>query len=212
MLSRAVVVLISASVASGFVATVPLSRQLTRVRATAEVDGAKAVLASAASSKKESSDDVVNALLTLEKANRKDESFAKYLDGAWQLVFTTGTVDTQKKTGRLNYVPLVTVVQTFDFEAKRISNGIFLGSLSLVWLFGDFRLEGKKVSFGFDSLWLFGNLKFDLDDKGDDKQGFFLWIDADDQLATARGAGGGLALWKRTDPIPPPPPERRDAK
>ena len=26
---------------------------------------------------------------------------------------------------------------------------------------------------------------------------FFDWISADDEIATARGGGGGLALWKR---------------
>jgi hypothetical protein len=34
----------------------------------------------------------------------------KYLDGTWRLVFTTGTIDVQKKTGRVNYFPLKVVV------------------------------------------------------------------------------------------------------
>ena len=29
------------------------------------------------------------------------------------------------------------------------------------------------------------------------RQPFFNWISADEQIATARGGGGGLALWKR---------------
>ena len=33
------------------------------------------------------------------------------------------------------------------------------------------------------------------------KKPFFNWIDADDEIATARGGGGGLALWKRTDDL-----------
>jgi hypothetical protein len=30
-----------------------------------------------------------------------------------------------------------------------------------------------------------------------DKAAFFNWISADDKIATARGGGGGLALWTR---------------
>jgi len=29
------------------------------------------------------------------------------------------------------------------------------------------------------------------------KKAFFNWISADDEIATARGGGGGLALWRR---------------
>jgi hypothetical protein len=29
------------------------------------------------------------------------------------------------------------------------------------------------------------------------RRAFFDWISADDEIATARGGGGGLALWKR---------------
>ena len=31
------------------------------------------------------------------------------------------------------------------------------------------------------------------------KKAFFNWISADDEVATARGGGGGLALWKREE-------------
>jgi len=31
------------------------------------------------------------------------------------------------------------------------------------------------------------------------RKAFFNWISADDNIATARGGGGGLALWKRID-------------
>ena len=37
----------------------------------------------------------------------------------------------------------------------------------------------------------------DLVKKG--KQAFFNWIDCTDEVATARGGGGGLALWSRTE-------------
>ncbi len=32
-----------------------------------------------------------------------------------------------------------------------------------------------------------------------DKKAFFNWISADKNIATARGGGGGLALWKRIE-------------
>ena len=35
----------------------------------------------------------------------------------------------------------------------------------------------------------------ELVDKG--KRPFFNWVSADEEIATARGGGGGLALWKR---------------
>ena len=34
----------------------------------------------------------------------------------------------------------------------------------------------------------------------DKKKPFFNWISADDKIATARGGGGGLALWKKIVP------------
>jgi len=32
------------------------------------------------------------------------------------------------------------------------------------------------------------------------RKAFFNWISADESIATARGGGGGLALWKRVLP------------
>ena len=50
------------------------------------------------------------------------------LDGAWRLVFTTGTIDTQNAVGKINYFPL-RATQTFDTKATpmAITNGIFIG-------------------------------------------------------------------------------------
>jgi hypothetical protein len=69
--------------------------------------------------KKTEPDKIVENLLSLEKLMRSKnkldddatsrETF-KYLDGTWRLVFTTGTIDVQKKTGRVNYFPLKVVV------------------------------------------------------------------------------------------------------
>mmetsp|Transcript_5563 Transcript_5563/g.16832 ORF Transcript_5563/g.16832 Transcript_5563/m.16832 type:complete len:238 (+) Transcript_5563:108-821(+) len=194
------------------------------------ISDAKSVLWRAAETKGESSDAVVEALLALEKACRErgrleasaNAEVAAKLDGSWRLVFTTGTIDTQKKkTGRVNYFP-VKAVQSFDMATNRIANGIFLGDLAALRFSGDFSFDvpSKKLQFDFDTLAIFGfpiplnggasrlGAATGLGSKNNEnlvKQGklpFFNWIDADDRIATARGGGGGLALWKRTDPLP----------
>jgi hypothetical protein len=53
---------------------------------------------------------------------------------------------------------------------------------------GEAASVGSKTGLGSDS-----NVK--NAEKG--KQAFFNWISANDKIATARGGGGGLALWKR---------------
>jgi PAP_fibrillin len=142
------------------------------------------------------------------------------LDGHWRLIFTTGTAKTQEKFGRkINYFPLK-AVQSFDTQSMTISNGIYAGDLSLIKFFGnfDFDLKKKKLEFDFSLITLLGFLNIPLkqgeaaqlgaksglgsssnvENAKRDKQAFFNWISADDTIATARGGGGGLALWQRT--------------
>jgi len=144
------------------------------------------------------------------------------LDGSWRLVFTTGTKTTQdriKKT--VNYFP-VKAVQSFDTSTDPygIENGIYLGDFALVKFSGpfDFNLTKRKLEFDFTKIALLG---FEITIKGEDaakigastglgsesnvansekgKRPFFNWISADETIATARGGGGGLALWKRIE-------------
>lgn len=69
---------------------------------------AVALLTSAAETKAEDSQAVIDALLKLEKTMRAEAkteprisaATLAALDGAWRLVFTTGTIDTQKKAPR----------------------------------------------------------------------------------------------------------------
>jgi light-harvesting complex II chlorophyll a/b binding protein 4 len=99
-----------------------------------------------------------------------------------------------------------------------ITNGIYLGKFPLLKFFGSFDWleDRRRLEFDFDSIAVAG-LKFDLPKgkaeefgaatglgssnnvemakKG--KKPFFNWISADDKIATARGGGGGLALWRR---------------
>jgi hypothetical protein len=106
-----------------------------------------------------------------------------------------------------------------------IENGLYIGDFPLAKFRGDFTWMSSaksgvtKVEFDFSALNLFGffDLKLkageaaslgaksglgsegnvQLEKKG--KRAFFNWISADHKIATARGGGGGLALWKRVD-------------
>ena len=191
----------------------------------------RVTLRRAAETKNEESDAVVDALLGLEQSCKERSraegasagaAIADKLTGAWRLVFTTGTVSRQKRTGaRVNYFP-VKAVQTFDLPAAKITNGIFFGDWAAVRFFGpmEFNEESRKLTFDFTRIELFGGaLGFDLGKGGaaeigaktglgsennvklaeQGKKPFFNWIDCDDVIATARGGGGGLALWTRTD-------------
>ena len=116
-----------------------------------EIDNAKAILNSAAETRTGDSDEVVNNLLELEQLMRKRQKLddttsletKKFLNGSWRLVFTTGTIDTQKKIkGRINYFPIKSV-QSFNTETMKISNGIYLGSFAVLKFFGDFDWKEK---------------------------------------------------------------------
>jgi len=139
------------------------------------------------------------------------------LNGAWRLVFTTGTVDTQKKIGNINYFPL-RATQSFDTDTMRITNGIYVGGFALLKFFGEFEWleDRRRLEFDFDRIAVLG-VAFDLPRGGAEELGaatglgsknnvklaksgkrpFFQWISADDEIALARGGGGGLALWRR---------------
>ena len=207
----------------------------------AKMDASKQLLYRAAETKQEDADAVIDALLDLEKlakkANRADPSLSdktlKALSEGgvnWRLIFTTGTLDTQRKLGgtKINYFPLK-ATQSFDssqpaMEDWVIQNGIAVGDFELLKFEGDFdwTLTEKsgltKVTFDFNRIMLLNGLldiplkkgeaaslgarsglgsenNVKLNEKG--KRPFFNWISADDQIATARGGGGGIALWKR---------------
>jgi len=192
------------------------------------VDSALALCRVAATSREADPDTVCEAMLTVEKGMRdaaKDDggelsrSTLQSLDGAWRLVFTTGTVEMQSKLGRkVDYFPL-RATQTFDTKTNAITNGIYIGSFALVRFFGSFEWleERRRVEFDFDRIAVLGLPAFDLPKGGaeelgaatglgaksnvkraeDGKKAFFNWISADAEIATARGGGGGLALWQR---------------
>lgn len=144
------------------------------------------------------------------------------ISGEWRLIFTTGTKERQKlKGGRVNYFP-IKAIQKFDatVEPKIIENGIYgPWDIPLIRFTGDFDFDERKrkLEFDFDAVEILGLLNIKLGRKDVAKIGastglgsannekladagrraFFDWISADDNIATARGGGGGLALWKR---------------
>ncbi|KAL7443034.1 hypothetical protein ACHAXM_008768 [Skeletonema potamos] len=145
------------------------------------------------------------------------------ITGEWRLIFTTGTKERQQKSGgRVNYFPLK-ALQKFDatVEPKVIENGIYAWDLPLLRFSGDFDFDERrrKLEFDFDLIEILGLIKIKLGRKDVAKIGastglgsannekladsgrraFFDWISADESIATARGGGGGLALWKRVD-------------
>ena len=187
---------------------------------------------------------IVGALLDLEKYMRQTnkgnelqmeetlQSLSGNGGGSWRLVFTTGTINTQKRQGRINYFP-IKATQSFQQQQQSnenddpwlIENGLYIGDFPLIKFKGDFTWMASsksgvtKLEFDFTSLVLLGFLEIQLkageaaslgaksglgsesnvvnEKKG--KRPFFNWISADDTIATARGGGGGLALWKRVE-------------
>lgn len=158
------------------------------------------------------------------KKSKVDGSFAQdvltNLNGSWRLIFTTGTKTTQDRIQKtVNYFP-IKAVQSFDTSTDPygIENGIYLGDFAVVKFSGpfDFDLVRRKLEFDFTKIAVLG---FEIQIKSEDaakigastglgsesnvknsekgKRPFFNWISADETIATARGGGGGLALWKR---------------
>ena len=107
-----------------------------------DISKADSILRKAAVDKSTSPDEVIEQLLNLEKLmrqkNKLDEGATsrdtiRNLNGAWRLVFTTGTINTQKKIGKINYFP-IKAVQTFNTDTTpyTISNGIYVGAFPLL--------------------------------------------------------------------------------
>jgi len=162
----------------------------------------------------------------MRKKAKEDSSVAEQmeraLDGSWRLVFTTGTKKTQDRLGgaKINYFP-IKAVQSFATkqDPMGIENGIYVGEWPVLKFSGVmvFDRRKRKLEFDFTKLRLFDAFDITLKEGeaaqlgsasglGSDsnvenakrnKSAFFNWISADEKVATARGGGGGLALWKR---------------
>lgn len=168
-------------------------------------------LAASALTKETPPEEVFRAIQILERARdaSSDSGFSKFLTGDWRLVYTTGTKKTEDEIGRINYVP-ITAVQRFDMSERFIRNGVYLGPISLefegtlCWI-----EERRRLEFDFEELKVCG-LSLGLPDfvrsaigmrssTPYKKQPAFNFVAADDRIAAARGAGGGVALWLRNE-------------
>lgn len=161
--------------------------------------------------------DVFDALRTLEKAKLDSSGWPEIVGGKsspgkrWRLVFTTGTKAVRealrgKGKGGGQYFPL-TAAQRWDASKGEIENGIFLGLIGALTFSGPYAISKKKLSFDFDTLCLkLGpfKFKFAIKEKIQDyspspQDPFFILFYVDDDIIAARGRGGGIAFWKRTD-------------
>ena len=133
---------------------------------SAEMLSTTTFLTNTALKKEANGNEVIQNLLNLEKGmreqNRNDngktaDKTLKYLNGSWRLIFTTGTIDTQKKVGSINYFPLK-AIQSFNTNSNEITNAIFIGDFPVIKFFGEFEFikQFRKVEFDFDSIALFG--------------------------------------------------------
>lgn len=169
-----------------------------RFEAESTIESALDFCRVSASTKAADPDTLCDALLTVEKAQRSiakaddgalSRETLKSLNGAWRLVFTTGTVETQSKIGRkINYFPL-RATQTFDTTTTPmiITNGIFLGSsVPLLKFFGTFDWieDRRRLEFDFDAIALLG-LKFDLPKGGAEKLGAATGLGAENNVKRA---------------------------
>ena len=160
--------IISTSTSSSLCSTSATSAD---VLALDSIDSCLQTLKRAAENKQEDSDAVLEALVGMEKLSRQaakeDSSYAEKmlqnLDGSWRLVFTTGTANTQKKYGKINYFP-IKAVQSFDTTTMKIENGIYLGDFCALKFSGDFTfdLRKRKLEFDFDNLCLLQFLDISL--------------------------------------------------
>lgn len=186
-----------------------------------EVSTINALLIKASNKQISDTDSIVTSLLQLEKLMRKKNTYdenttsqntLQALQGDWRLIFTTGTVNTQKKIGKINYFP-IKAVQSFDTSVTpyKISNGIYIGDFTILKFFGNFTwsIKSRKLEFDFNEIYFLG-FNFNLPQgkaqeiggstglgNKSPKRPFFNWISANEYYATARGGGGGLALWKK---------------
>jgi len=172
-----------------------------------ESKGALSVLADACEDRDVPPEEVITAIRALEKKKLQVPLLA--VQGNWKLVFTTGTVKTQKDFGKINYVPFK-AVQNFN-EDMTINNGIYLGPVPAIRFKGSYKWLAyrSRLEFEFDEVEALGVYTPELPDpiksilglriegKDYDKQPAFNFIAVDDKVLVARGAGGGVALWER---------------
>ena len=89
----------------------------------------------------------------------------------------------------------------------RVENGIYLGPLGALAFEGRFSMNKRILAFLYDKLkikiGILPPLTINIAKKEDEvrtpgnSDPFFIWFYADDEIAVAKGKGGGLAYWCR---------------
>ena len=90
-------------------------------------------------------------------------------------------------------------------QAKRIENGVYLGSLGCLTFEGRISWNTRILAFIFERIRIkFGPFKpFEINFGGKDdrepsnKDPCFIWFYIDEEIAVARGKSGGTAFWVR---------------
>lgn len=170
------------------------------------------------------SSQVVNALLKLEKRQKKEQNNYSLADlsGSWSLRFITGTKKTRKKAGVIlgagKYIPQLAKIKiTYKAEHTTANIGQVINSVKLAFielsLTGLIEFIPKKSILAFDfsylkvSVWGIniyqgyvpnGSIRERnfLKKKLKDRA-FFKYFLIENNFIAARGKGGGLALWSR---------------
>lgn len=175
------------------------------------------------SNQRPSADSVVDALLEAEKAAKRDKISYSFesLQGKWRLYFATGTRKVRERGGIMlgkgyylpKFIPAYISFSTNSTgeiapDRGEISNQIKLGSFLLKFT-GPLQYLGKKNLLAFDFTQIqismfnrvvykgkFGkNSNEDFYSKSIGKLPFFAFFIVTKELISARGRGGGLAIW-----------------
>uniref|UniRef100_A0A7N0T7W1 Uncharacterized protein n=1 Tax=Kalanchoe fedtschenkoi TaxID=63787 RepID=A0A7N0T7W1_KALFE len=111
---------------------------------------------------------------------------------------------TRKQLNGGRYFPN-TAIQRFDATAKQIENGVFFGPIGYLTFEGRFSWKKRILAFIFERLKItLGPLQtFEIslrqneDKEPTTKDPFFIWFYVDEEIAVAKGRGGGTAFWCR---------------
>lgn len=171
---------------------------------------------------------VVNSLLKQEKISKKAENNYSLADliGTWDLRFITGTQKTRKRAGIIlgegKYIPQLIKIQiVYQAEQPESNLGKIINSVTLAFiqlsLSGSIKFIPQKNILAFDftylkiSVWGINlyqgyfqaglSREIEFPGKKLKDQAFFTYFLIKDNFIAARGKGGGLALWRRTQPL-----------
>ncbi len=173
------------------------------------------VLSRVATGNQPSTSELIEALLSTEKALKKTpvDIPLTAIEGTWRLRFASGAKKTKRglKLGKGYYLPSW-VYAAISFEATgKIQNQLCLGGIEIRFS-GPCRAHDKQniVVFDFTQLQILIGAKviysrsinkYPVEEFGDRSIGklpFFVFLYAGEKSIAARGRGGGLAVWVKT--------------